>query len=47
MSLSGLHSMEIYANEIIVAGVTYLVSLCCHEKYVLIMFEKYLCCLFV
>ena len=49
ISFSGLHSLiEIYANGIIVAGVTYLVSRCCSvTKWAFIKFEKCLCCLLV
>ena len=49
MSFSGLHSfIEMCANGIIVAGETYLVSLCCFvAKKTFIRFEKGLCCFLV
>ena len=49
MSVSGLHSLiEICASGISVGGVTYLVSRGCSvEKYALMMFEIFLCCVSV
>jgi hypothetical protein len=49
ISFSGLHSLiEICANGMIVAGVTYRVSHCCSVlKWAFIRFKKYLCCLLV
>lgn len=49
ISFSGLHSLiEICANGMIVAGVTYRVSRCCSVlKWAFIRFEKCLCCLLV
>jgi hypothetical protein len=49
ISLSGLHSLiEICASGIIVAGVTYVVSLCCSvAKWAFIEFKQCLCCLSV